>query len=235
MVIDEFTKVLDAQDDKGMAKYGVSIDEAQVDENGDPYNWPLMAMEELADFSKYQVKEILRLKNTVKQVSSALNHWMQRVNELEKERNEAREGCEKLRKEAKEWKEAYLKDSSLAWEKQYNKERDEHNQTKIDANEMAEESAVVIEQLREEVEKTKKAAFEYQKLSIERMDIINEFQTEVEKYKSRCKDYEDKLNNHNCRCKRHALIVWGEGANNIYRVFCKECGKTLYEAKNESK
>jgi hypothetical protein len=153
MVIDEFTKVLDAQNKKGMAKYKVSIDDVEVDENGEPYNWPLMAMEELADFSQYQVKEILRL----------------------------RKGLDAWAKIAREWEERAIT-------------------AEISANEMAEESAVVIEQLQKEVEELK------------RENNILKWQPPK----------------HNCR--QHAMVVWGPGVNNVRRVFCKECSKTLYEA-----
>ncbi|WHY76249.1 hypothetical protein QNH20_19280 [Neobacillus sp. WH10] len=54
-VIDEFTKIIDSQDAKGLEKYGVTIDEA----NG--YNWSLMALEETADLQKYLVKRIEEL------------------------------------------------------------------------------------------------------------------------------------------------------------------------------
>ena len=79
IVIDEFTKLLDSQDDKGLMKYGTSIDSAELDENGEPYDWPLMAMEELADFSKYQVKEIKRLENRVKRLQSELEKTMHTI------------------------------------------------------------------------------------------------------------------------------------------------------------
>jgi cell division protein FtsB len=58
MVINEFTKLIDLQDVKGIAKYNKTIDEA----NNADYNWMEMAGEELADMFKYLVKEIIRLK-----------------------------------------------------------------------------------------------------------------------------------------------------------------------------
>lgn len=62
-VIDQFSKLLDAQDIKGFEKYGETIDEAQIDDEGKPYDWKLMALEETADLQKYLVKEIQRLEN----------------------------------------------------------------------------------------------------------------------------------------------------------------------------
>ena len=57
-VIDEFARIIDAQDLKGIEKYGVTIDDA-VDED---YHWLEMAGEEIADMMKYFVKEIQRLR-----------------------------------------------------------------------------------------------------------------------------------------------------------------------------
>lgn len=57
MVIDEFTKIIDSQDTKGLEKYGTSIDEAKDED----YHWLEMASEEVADMFKYLVKEIRRL------------------------------------------------------------------------------------------------------------------------------------------------------------------------------
>lgn len=152
MVIDEFTKVLDAQDEKGMAKYGVSIDEGHVDENGDPYDWPMMAMEELADFSKYQVKEILRLRKEV-------NYWKRQAETAE-----------------------------------------------VTANEMAEESAVMIEQLQKEVEHWKSL-----------------HQLEVNSHKETLK----KFPKHSCG--KHVTIVWNpEQLNKMKGIECNECGKVTF-------
>jgi hypothetical protein len=57
IVIDEFTKLLDSQDEKGILKYGETIDDA-ADQD---YNWELMALEETADLQKYLVKRIKQL------------------------------------------------------------------------------------------------------------------------------------------------------------------------------
>lgn len=60
-VINEFAKVVDSQDTKGINKYDMTIDEAS-DEN---YHWLEMAGEEVADLMKYLVKEIIRLRKAV--------------------------------------------------------------------------------------------------------------------------------------------------------------------------
>jgi len=57
-VINEFAKIVDDQDLKGIEKYGVTIDDA-VDED---YHWLEMAGEEIADMMKYFVKQIQMLK-----------------------------------------------------------------------------------------------------------------------------------------------------------------------------
>lgn len=56
-VIDEFSKILDKQDEKGFEKYGKSIDQA----DDKHYDWKMMALEEAADLQKYLVKRILEL------------------------------------------------------------------------------------------------------------------------------------------------------------------------------
>lgn len=56
IVIDEFSKIIDSQDKKGIEKYGKTIDEAVN------YDWELMALEEAADLQKYLVKEIIKLR-----------------------------------------------------------------------------------------------------------------------------------------------------------------------------
>jgi hypothetical protein len=58
MVINEFTKIVDSQDAKGIEKYNKTIDEA----NNSDYNWEIMALEETADLQKYLVKQIIKLK-----------------------------------------------------------------------------------------------------------------------------------------------------------------------------
>jgi len=66
IVIDEFTKIVDSQDDKGYLKYKTTIDEAK-DEN---YNWELMAIEEAVDMSKYFVKRIKELEKRIRRLKS---------------------------------------------------------------------------------------------------------------------------------------------------------------------
>lgn len=49
--------LLDKQNEKGLRKYGSTIDQA----SDQYYDWKLMAMEEMADLIQYQQKEIMRL------------------------------------------------------------------------------------------------------------------------------------------------------------------------------
>lgn len=60
IVIDEFTKIIDSQDTKGIKKYQETIDAAKDEK----YNWELMALEETADLQKYLVKRIKELEKT---------------------------------------------------------------------------------------------------------------------------------------------------------------------------
>ncbi|PKR86122.1 hypothetical protein [Heyndrickxia camelliae] len=62
-VIDEFSAIIDAQDKKGIDKYGRSIDDA-IDED---YDWKLMALEESADQLKYLVREVKMLEKKLKE------------------------------------------------------------------------------------------------------------------------------------------------------------------------
>jgi hypothetical protein len=61
IVIDEFTKLVDSQDVKGIAKYHETIDDAQDEK----YDWKLMALEEGADLQKYLIKRILELEKVI--------------------------------------------------------------------------------------------------------------------------------------------------------------------------
>lgn len=62
MAIEGFVNIVDAQDIKGLQKYGTSIDDA-IDED---YDWKIMALEESADQIKYLTKEIIRLEKELK-------------------------------------------------------------------------------------------------------------------------------------------------------------------------
>ncbi|EJL40774.1 hypothetical protein PMI08_04241 [Brevibacillus sp. CF112] len=91
-VIDLFTRVVDAQDDKGYDKYGKTIDAA------DGYDWNAMALEEAVDGLKYLTKENNRLRDTVLGLGRMYD-------ELEKENKELRtqlEGIRKQRNDAEE-------------------------------------------------------------------------------------------------------------------------------------
>ena len=67
-VIDGFTRIIDSQDEKGLAKYGRDIDDAKDKD----WDWKLMALEEAADYSKYLIKEIKRLEAENEQYKKAL-------------------------------------------------------------------------------------------------------------------------------------------------------------------
>lgn len=58
MVIDAFANIVDKQDQKGIKKYNMTIDEA-ADQD---YDWNEMALEEGADLYKYLVKENMKLR-----------------------------------------------------------------------------------------------------------------------------------------------------------------------------
>ena len=68
LVIDLFTSFLDSQDKKGIEKYGVSIDQATG------YDWNAMAMEEIADFAKYVIKENQQLQKRIQDALETLGN-----------------------------------------------------------------------------------------------------------------------------------------------------------------
>lgn len=77
IVIDEFSKIIDLQDIKGMEKYKKSIDDA-IDED---YDWKVMALEEAADLQKYLVRKIKHLEKLLKQEKARvkqLEQWHNR-------------------------------------------------------------------------------------------------------------------------------------------------------------
>ena len=86
-VIDEFSKIIDAQDKKGFEKYGRTIDDA-IDEE---YNWELMALEETADLQEYLVRRIAELQSDNKLLkletqllTARLKKATERIEEVEK-------------------------------------------------------------------------------------------------------------------------------------------------------
>lgn len=56
-VTQQIIELLDKQNEKGLKKYGTTID--QVSDMA--YDWKLMALEEAIDLIQYQQKEIMRL------------------------------------------------------------------------------------------------------------------------------------------------------------------------------
>lgn len=79
IVIDEFAKIVDAQDIKGFKKYGTTIDEAR-DKN---YNWELMALEETADLQKYLVRRIMQQEEEIKQSVKREQDYLDGIEQLE--------------------------------------------------------------------------------------------------------------------------------------------------------
>lgn len=78
-VINGFAAIVDAQDGKGLEKYGRSIDDA----NDVDYDWKLMALEECADHAKYLVREIKRLEAENQRYKALVEKVIQATNELE--------------------------------------------------------------------------------------------------------------------------------------------------------
>jgi hypothetical protein len=78
IVIDKFASIIDSQDEKGLKKYGTSIDGA----SNLKYNWELMALEETADLQKYLVKRIMQLKSENRFKSKWINELQVKNGEL---------------------------------------------------------------------------------------------------------------------------------------------------------
>jgi chromosome segregation ATPase len=100
-VIDGFSKLLDAQDNKGIKKYGTTIDEAE-DKN---YDWRIMALEETADLQKYLVKEINKLMAEVIRENERANENYMALMEVERDRDK--------------WKKQYIKAHAEIQDLQY--------------------------------------------------------------------------------------------------------------------
>ncbi|MEK3787589.1 hypothetical protein [Paenibacillus sp. FSL K6-1230] len=56
-VTQRIIELLDKQNEKGLRKYGTTIDQVPYP----AYDWKLMALEEAVDLIQYQQKEIMRL------------------------------------------------------------------------------------------------------------------------------------------------------------------------------
>lgn len=69
-IIDIIAGRLDRQNEKGMNKYGVSIDEVTVDVDGVPYDWRDMALEELVDCIQYLMKENVKLNMEIRELKT---------------------------------------------------------------------------------------------------------------------------------------------------------------------
>lgn len=99
IVIDEFAKVVDSQDDKGLEKYNQSIDNAKDED----YHWLVMAGEEIIDMFKYFIREIRRLTKENRQLRYSSRRQL--LDKLLKENLELSEENKKLKRD----KEFYAK------------------------------------------------------------------------------------------------------------------------------
>jgi hypothetical protein len=90
-VINEFIKVIDNQDSKGLLKYETTIDEAKDED----YHWLEMAGEEVADLFKYLVKEIVRLRKVIFELRFSQRKSL--VDKLMRENLELAEEVERLK------------------------------------------------------------------------------------------------------------------------------------------
>lgn len=75
-VIDTFSRLVDNQDVKGIAKYGETIDEASDSQ----YDWLMMALEESVDLTKYLTKEIVKLRKEKHKLESLIAYLEARLN-----------------------------------------------------------------------------------------------------------------------------------------------------------
>jgi hypothetical protein len=67
-------RILDAQEKKGIETYGETLEDADIDpKTGNPYNWDLMALEELIDALQYQIKQNLLLEDELVQANGIIH------------------------------------------------------------------------------------------------------------------------------------------------------------------
>jgi hypothetical protein len=199
-VIDGFAKLLDAQDDKGIKKYGTTIDEAEVDENGEPYDWRLMAMEELCDYSKYQVKEIVRLENLVKSHEEVGQGYHQEIVELKRELTRAEST-------AGEYQAAYKNACA---------EREEWKA-----------QTMIVVDVKSQLEKVSKERDEFKRKYIKAHAEIQDLQYQkkiLAEQLTLATSGEKKSHD----CSKNQAIHWQ--GKDIVKVKCLICDKTLYQA-----
>jgi chromosome segregation ATPase len=237
-VIDGFSKLLDAQDDKGIKKYGTTIDEAEDAE----YDWRIMALEETADLQKYLVKEIKRLENSVKaheevgqwyhqeivELVREIEKWKDKKVKIEKERDEARQGCEKYRKDNKQLKEelekrshAIIENCDLRVKIEDLKITNEKLMNRANSWERVAngnyKAVVKVEKERDEFKKQYiKAHAEIQDLQYQKK-ILAEQLTLATSGEKKTHD-----------CSKNQAIHWQ--GKDIVKVKCLICDKTLYQA-----
>jgi hypothetical protein len=70
MVMEIIAQLMDEQDQKGLKKYGVTLDKVAFDD----YDWNRMAMEEMADCIKYLLMENFRLKRIISMAKGDLQN-----------------------------------------------------------------------------------------------------------------------------------------------------------------
>jgi site-specific DNA-adenine methylase len=69
-VLEVIANLMDKQDQKGLTKYGKTLDKVNLDD----YDWNQMAMEEMADCIKYLMMENFRLKRIISVAKGDLNN-----------------------------------------------------------------------------------------------------------------------------------------------------------------
>jgi chromosome segregation ATPase len=215
MVIDTFTKILDDQDLKGIKKYGRTIDDADDSQ----YNWLLMSLEELADFTKYQVKEIKRLENSVKTHEEVGQGYHQEIVELKRELTRAESTAGEYQQayknacaEVEEWKHQAMLIVDVRKEV-----KRENTRANMNYNAMLE-----VEKERDQFKKR------YLEAHAEIQDLqykLKVAKKERDEFK-RAWSCSSEAKTHDC--SKNQAIHWQ--GKDIVKVKCQICDKTLYQA-----
>lgn len=71
-------RVLDKQNEKGMATYGQTLDDCP----DDAYEWNVMALEEMADGMQYMAKENVRLRRLLQAEKTKVKTYERQLNQL---------------------------------------------------------------------------------------------------------------------------------------------------------
>jgi hypothetical protein len=96
-VREKLIELLDRQTEKGLKKYGTTIDEAYVDENGDEYDWGMMIAEELIDGIQYSIKKVEELEREINTYKMAEKLNKAQYDKLFKEHEELRKRYDMLK------------------------------------------------------------------------------------------------------------------------------------------